>query len=56
MDRPGQQRPEGARVFADQMAGYAVVGIDEVHVMPMGGDPIRYVDGLGDHIIPLLAY
>lgn len=46
---------EGARVFADQMAGYAEVGVDEVHVMPMAGDPVRYVDGLGEQVIPLLA-
>jgi F420-dependent oxidoreductase-like protein len=47
--------PEGAKVFADRMAGYAVVGIDEVHVMPFTGDPVRYVERLGDHVIPLLA-
>lgn len=52
---PVDSSPEGAGVFADQMAGYAALGIDEVHVMPLTGDPVHYVDGLGEHIIPLLA-
>jgi F420-dependent oxidoreductase-like protein len=46
---------DGARAFADQMAGYAKVGVDEVHVMPLTGDPVPYVEELGDHLVPLLA-
>jgi F420-dependent oxidoreductase-like protein len=46
---------DGAQVFADCMAAYAEVGVDEVHVMPFAGDPLRYVDGLGEHVIPLLT-
>lgn len=46
---------DGAEVFAEHMAAYAEVGIDEVHVMPFTGDPVRFVDGLGVHVVPLLA-
>ena len=42
---------ESGKVFADQMAGYAEVGITEVHVMPFGTDPVGFIDGLGDHVI-----
>ena len=51
----GPLRPdaEGGKVFAEQMAAYAEVGIDEVHVMPFD-DPIGYVGSLGDHVLPLL--
>jgi alkanesulfonate monooxygenase SsuD/methylene tetrahydromethanopterin reductase-like flavin-dependent oxidoreductase (luciferase family) len=47
--------PEGAKVFADHMASYAEVGIDEVHVMPFTDDPVRFVDALGEHVIPVAS-
>ena len=37
------------------MAGYAEIGVGEVHVMPFGDDPVRFIDGLGEHVIPHLA-
>ena len=30
---------------------YADVGVDEVHVMPFTGDPVAFVNGLGEHIV-----
>jgi F420-dependent oxidoreductase-like protein len=45
---------EGGKAFAEQMTRYAEVGIEEVHVMPSGDDPVTFVRGLGDHVIPLL--
>ncbi|MGC1212870.1 MAG: LLM class F420-dependent oxidoreductase [Micromonospora sp.] len=42
---------ESGKAFADQMAGYAEVGISEVHVMPFGTDPVGFIGGLGDHVI-----
>ena len=45
---------DGGSAFAEQMRGYADVGIDEVHVMPPGGDPVAFVQRLGEHVIPRL--
>jgi F420-dependent oxidoreductase-like protein len=47
--------PEAAARFADAMTAYAAVGITEVHVMPMDGDPVGFVRNLGDHIVPRVA-
>jgi F420-dependent oxidoreductase-like protein len=46
---------DAAARFAEQMAGYAAVGVSEVHVMPMDGDPVGYVRNLGEHVIPRVA-
>jgi F420-dependent oxidoreductase-like protein len=46
---------EGGKRFADQMAAYAEVGVTEVHVMPLGVDPVEFVAGLGEHVMPHLA-
>jgi F420-dependent oxidoreductase-like protein len=46
---------EGGKAFAEQMAGYAEVGIEEVHVMPSGDDPVGFIRGLGEHVVPRLA-
>jgi F420-dependent oxidoreductase-like protein len=45
---------EGGKAFAEQMAGYAEVGVEEVHVMPSGDDPVRFIRGLGEHVVPRL--
>jgi alkanesulfonate monooxygenase SsuD/methylene tetrahydromethanopterin reductase-like flavin-dependent oxidoreductase (luciferase family) len=42
----------GGRAFAEQMARYAGVGVEEVHVMPYGPDPVGFVRGLSSHVIP----
>jgi F420-dependent oxidoreductase-like protein len=41
--------------FAEHMAAYAAVGVSDVHVMPMSGDPVDYVRNLGEHVIPRVA-
>jgi F420-dependent oxidoreductase-like protein len=41
--------------FADEMTGYLTVGVSEVHVMPTGGDPVAFVENLGEHVLPHLA-
>ncbi len=45
-----------AAAFAEEMREYAAAGIDEVFVMPLGcPDQLRFVAGLGDHVIPAVA-
>ena len=34
------------------MRGYADIGVYEVFVMPFGGDPVGFVEALGEHVIP----
>ena len=46
---------DAAASFAETMAGYAAVGVTEVHVMPMHGDPVGFVRNLGEHVIPRVA-
>ncbi|WP_405068945.1 hypothetical protein OG558_03675 [Kribbella sp. NBC_01510] len=38
-------------MFAEALRPYAEVGVDEVHVMPFTGDPVAFVNGLGEHIV-----
>jgi len=45
----------GAKAFVDEMAGYARVGIEEVHVMPWAGDPVPFIDELGENVITQIA-
>jgi F420-dependent oxidoreductase-like protein len=50
--------PPGAEAgerFAGEMTGYLAVGVGEVHVMPMGVDPVGFVENLGEHVLPHLA-
>jgi F420-dependent oxidoreductase-like protein len=44
---------EGARL-ADELAAYAELGVTDVHLMPPA-DPVAYVRGLGEHVVPRLA-
>ena len=53
--RPLEPGPTAAARFAEQMAGYAAVGVSEVHVMPLAGDPLGFVRNLGEHVIPRIA-
>lgn len=46
---------EGAKRFADQLATYGRIGIEEVHVMPWTGDPVGFIEGLGEHVIGRIA-
>jgi F420-dependent oxidoreductase-like protein len=45
----------GGKVFAGQMARLADVGVQEVHLMPFGPDPVGFVRRLGAHIIPTVT-
>ena len=44
----------GAADFAEQMKGYADIGIVEVHVMPFD-DPVEFIRGLGRHVVPAIG-
>ncbi|HET8657631.1 MAG TPA: LLM class F420-dependent oxidoreductase [Micromonosporaceae bacterium] len=48
---PLEPTAEGGQAFVEQMRGFAGVGIQEVHVMPSGDDPVGFVEGLGEHVI-----
>jgi F420-dependent oxidoreductase-like protein len=52
---PLEPGAEGAKAFADRMADYAALGISQVHVMPPDDDPVRFVQDLGEHVIPGLS-
>jgi hypothetical protein len=46
---------DGGKVFVDQLSGYAREGVEEVHVMPFGTDPVGFIQGLGEYVVPRLA-
>ena len=52
---PLEPTADGGKAFAEQMRRYAAVGITEVHVMPLDGDPVTFIDGLGRHVTAQLA-
>lgn len=45
----------GAADFLEHMRALADVGVDEVHVMPLGVDPVAFVRSLGDHVVQPLS-
>lgn len=45
---------DGGKAFVEAMRRYAEIGIQEVFVMPFGGDPVGFVQHLGEHVIPEL--
>ena len=49
------QGPAGATAFVEEMRALADIGVDEVHVMPLEGDPVAFVRSLGDHVVPRLS-
>jgi F420-dependent oxidoreductase-like protein len=53
--QPLDPSAEEGPAFVDQMAGYAEMGIEEVHVMPMGQPPVEYVANLGRNVVPRLG-
>jgi F420-dependent oxidoreductase-like protein len=46
---------DGAAAFVEEMRALADVGVQEVHVMPLQGDPAAFVRSLGDHVVPALS-
>ena len=49
------QDARGAEAFVEQMRALADVGVGEVHVMPLHGDPVAFVRSLGEHVVPRLS-
>jgi hypothetical protein len=47
--------PRGCRELAGHLAAYASAGVTEVHLMPWSGDPVGFVEGLGQHVVPRLT-
>jgi len=45
----------GGQDFVDRMAAYAALGVTQVHIGPGDADPVRFVENLGDHVIPRLG-
>ena len=44
----------GAAEFLEALRPYADLGIEAVHVMPMTPDPVAFVRGLGERVVPHL--
>ena len=47
--------PTAADKLATDLAPYAELGVTEVHVMPFKRDPVAFVEGLGEHVVPALS-
>jgi F420-dependent oxidoreductase-like protein len=52
---PLEPSAAGGAAFAEQMRRYAAVGVADVRVMPFTPDPVAFVAGLGEHVIPRIA-
>lgn len=52
---PAVQDAAGAASFLEEMRALADVGVQEVHVMPMQGDPVGFVRDLGTYVVPRLS-
>lgn len=51
---PVGQDPAAVGTFLEEMRALADVGVDEVHVMPLQGDPVAFVRVLGELVVPRL--
>jgi len=47
--------PDTLAVFIDTMATAAELGVTDVHLMPVGSDPVGFVVSVGQHAVPALA-
>lgn len=52
---PVEATERGGRELAGHLAAYASAGVTEVHLMPWSGDPVGFVEGLGQHVVPRLT-
>jgi F420-dependent oxidoreductase-like protein len=52
---PVGQDAAGGAAFVEEMRALADVGVQEVHVMPLQGDPVAFVRSLGEHVVPELS-
>ena len=41
----------GGAAFVAAMREYADLGVEQVHVMPFGADPVTFIEGLGAHVV-----
>lgn len=44
----------GGAAFVEEMRAFADLGVQEVHVMPLQGDPVGFVRALGEYVVPTL--
>lgn len=49
------QDATSAAAFVEEMRALADVGVNEVHLMPLQGDPVAFVRSLGHHVVPRLS-
>jgi len=47
--------PSTADQLVSDLAPFAELGVTEVHVMPFRRDPVAFVEGLGEHVVPALS-
>lgn len=52
---PVEATADGGRALAEALRPFAAQGFSEVHVMPFTGEPVGYVEALGQHVVPRLA-
>ena len=45
----------GGRRSSTRWLAYAEIGVDEVHLMPFGHDPVGFIRSLGEHVVPELT-
>ena len=54
-NNPVEHGAAGGAAFVEEMRALADVGVQEVHVMPLQGDPVAFVRSLGEHVVPELS-
>jgi F420-dependent oxidoreductase-like protein len=52
---PVERGAAGGAAFVEEMRALADVGVQDVHVMPLQGDPVAFVRSLGEHVVPELS-
>ena len=45
----------GGAAFVEAMRDYAAIGVEQVHVMPFGTDPVAFIGGIGSHVVGRLS-
>jgi len=51
---PVEPGADGGAAFVEQLRPLARIGVEQVHVMPFLMDPVDFITGLGEHVIPAL--
>jgi F420-dependent oxidoreductase-like protein len=47
--------PSSGDKLVSDVVPFAELGVTEVHVMPFKKDPVAFVEGLGEHVVPTLS-